>query len=144
MALRAALSRAWPPGAAFGACASTRQARWMAADAAAPAAEKTSFGGLADEDRIFTNLYGKHDVGLKGAMKRGDWYKTKEIVQMVRGVRAQPAVKVGEGAGESLPQTRLRKGRRRRRPICCCCCPCCPCYCSPSSASSAPRRKARA
>ena len=89
MALRAALSRAWPPGAAFGACASTRQARWMAADAAAPAAEKTSFGGLADEDRIFTNLYGKHDVGLKGAMKRGDWYKTKEIVQMVRGVCAQ-------------------------------------------------------
>lgn len=27
-------------------------------------------GGLKDEDRIFTNLYGKHDWGLKGAMKR--------------------------------------------------------------------------
>ena len=56
-----------------------------------------------DEDRIFTNLYGRHDWKLKGAMKRvslpystiylywwcvdhhaflsqGDWYKTKEIL----------------------------------------------------------------
>lgn len=56
----------------------------MSGDAKAAPAEKTSFGGLKDEDRIFTNLYGKHDVSLKGAMKRGDWYKTKEIVQMVR------------------------------------------------------------
>merc|ERR1711912_182211 len=31
--------------------------------------------------RIFTNLYGRHDWRLKGAMARGDWYKTKEIVQ---------------------------------------------------------------
>ena len=29
------------------------------------AAEKTSYGGLKDEDRIFTNLYGKHDPFLK-------------------------------------------------------------------------------
>ncbi|KAF9364138.1 NADH dehydrogenase flavoprotein subunit 1 [Mortierella sp. NVP85] len=36
--------------------------------------------GLSDEDRIFTNLYGFHDFGLKGALKRGDWYKTKEIL----------------------------------------------------------------
>jgi len=35
---------------------------------------------LKDEDRIFTNLYGKHDWKLKGAKSRGDWYKTKEIV----------------------------------------------------------------
>lgn len=35
---------------------------------------------LKDEDRIFTNLYGRHDWKLKGAMSRGDWYKTKEIV----------------------------------------------------------------
>ncbi|KAK3698441.1 hypothetical protein QZH41_010008 [Actinostola sp. cb2023] len=33
-----------------------------------------------DEDRIFTNLYGRHDWKLKGAMQRGDYYKTKEIV----------------------------------------------------------------
>ncbi|KAJ2396312.1 NADH dehydrogenase [ubiquinone] flavoprotein 1, mitochondrial, partial [Coemansia sp. RSA 2603] len=38
------------------------------------------YGGLKDQDRIFTNLYGQHDFGLKGALKRGDWYKTKELV----------------------------------------------------------------
>ncbi|VDN14410.1 unnamed protein product, partial [Dibothriocephalus latus] len=35
---------------------------------------------LTDEDRIFTNLYGLRDWHLKGAMQRGCWYKTKEIV----------------------------------------------------------------
>jgi len=42
--------------------------------------EKTSFGDLKDQDRIFTNLYGRHDWRLKGAISRGDWYKTKEIL----------------------------------------------------------------
>jgi len=42
--------------------------------------EKTTFGGLKDQDRIFTNLYGRHDWRLKGAISRGDWYKTKEIL----------------------------------------------------------------
>ncbi|KAG7020128.1 NADH dehydrogenase [ubiquinone] flavoprotein 1, mitochondrial, partial [Cucurbita argyrosperma subsp. argyrosperma] len=45
-----------------------------------PPPEKTHFGGLKDEDRIFTNLYGLHDPFLKGAMKRGDWYRTKDLV----------------------------------------------------------------
>ena len=92
------------------------------------APKKTTFGPLADEDRIFTNLYGRHEwrqdpslilcsqenkhcpsyarterlcsirtnqmiknkktfltcsylcFRLKGALKRGDWYKTKEIL----------------------------------------------------------------
>lgn len=35
---------------------------------------------LKDQDRIFTNLYGDYDWSLKGAIKRGDWYKTKEIL----------------------------------------------------------------
>jgi NADH dehydrogenase (ubiquinone) flavoprotein 1 len=35
---------------------------------------------LKDEDRIFTNLYGRGDFRLKGAKARGDWYKTKEIL----------------------------------------------------------------
>merc|ERR1711887_16658 len=35
---------------------------------------------MADQDRIFTNLYGMHDFKLKGAESRGDWYKTKEIL----------------------------------------------------------------
>jgi len=43
---------------------------------AAPGAAKP----LKDEDRIFQNLYGRHDWGLKGAMQRGAWYKTKEIL----------------------------------------------------------------
>ncbi|KAI8987434.1 NADH dehydrogenase flavoprotein 1 [Mycotypha africana] len=45
-----------------------------------PITGKTTFGNLHDDDRIFTNLYLKHDFKLKGALKRGDWYKTKEIV----------------------------------------------------------------
>jgi NADH dehydrogenase (ubiquinone) flavoprotein 1 len=51
-----------------------------AAAAAATAAPSRSYGGLKDEDRIFTNLYGRHDWRLKGALQRGHWYKTKEIV----------------------------------------------------------------
>jgi NADH-quinone oxidoreductase subunit F len=35
---------------------------------------------LRDEDRIFTNLYGVHDPFLKGALKRGDWNGTKDLV----------------------------------------------------------------
>lgn len=77
--------------------------------------EKTSFGGLKDEDRIFTNLYCQGDPFIKvsgfhlfgghskfvacavcrislmlmeaaetgdvqGAMARGDWYRTKDLV----------------------------------------------------------------
>ena len=38
------------------------------------------YGGLKDQDRIFTNLYGEGDWRLKGAMSRGDWYKTKELM----------------------------------------------------------------
>lgn len=45
-----------------------------------PPTEKTQFGGLKDEDRIFTNLYGMHDPFLKGAVKRGDWHRTKDLV----------------------------------------------------------------
>jgi len=39
-----------------------------------------SNSALKDEDRIFTNLYGRHDWRLKGAMARGDWHKTKELI----------------------------------------------------------------
>ena len=39
---------------------------------------------LADKDRIFTNLYGHHDAGLKGAKSRGDWSTTKDILAMGR------------------------------------------------------------
>ena len=36
---------------------------------------------LADKDRIFTNLYGFHDWGLKGARSRGAWDGTKAIIE---------------------------------------------------------------
>jgi len=39
---------------------------------------------LHDRDRIFTNIYGIHDVGLKGAKSRGDWDKTADLVKKVR------------------------------------------------------------
>ena len=41
---------------------------------------KRSYGGLKDQDRIFTNLYCDGDPFIDGALKRGDWYKTKDIV----------------------------------------------------------------
>ncbi|KAI1783323.1 NADH-ubiquinone oxidoreductase [Ganoderma leucocontextum] len=38
------------------------------------------YGGLKDQDRIFTNAYCRHDHGIKGAQSRGDWHKTKDIL----------------------------------------------------------------
>ncbi|WP_334148597.1 NADH-quinone oxidoreductase subunit NuoF [Hyphomicrobium sp.] len=35
---------------------------------------------LEDTDRIFTNIYGLHDSGLKGAMARGSWDGTKFFI----------------------------------------------------------------
>jgi NADH-quinone oxidoreductase subunit F len=39
---------------------------------------------LADKDRIFKNLYGLHDAGLKGARARGAWDGTKKILEKGR------------------------------------------------------------
>jgi NADH-quinone oxidoreductase subunit F len=39
---------------------------------------------LADKDRIFKNLYGQYDWGLKGAMARGSWDGTKQILERGR------------------------------------------------------------
>ncbi|HSI39680.1 MAG TPA: NADH-quinone oxidoreductase subunit NuoF [Xanthobacteraceae bacterium] len=39
---------------------------------------------LSDKDRIFTNIYGEHDWGLKGALKRGSWDGTKTILEAGR------------------------------------------------------------
>jgi len=35
---------------------------------------------LADQDRIFSNIYGENDWRLKDAEKRGDWYRTKDFL----------------------------------------------------------------
>jgi NADH dehydrogenase (ubiquinone) flavoprotein 1 len=42
--------------------------------------EKTTFGDLKDTDRIFTNLYGENDYLMNGALKRGDWHRTKDLI----------------------------------------------------------------
>src|SRR6266700_1148959 len=39
---------------------------------------------LDDKDRIFKNLYGRHDWGLEGARARGAWDGTKSILQKDR------------------------------------------------------------
>ena len=52
-----------------------------AAPAAAPALTRV-YGGLKDQDRIFTNLYGEGDWRIDAAMKRGDWYRTKDFLCM--------------------------------------------------------------
>jgi NADH dehydrogenase (ubiquinone) flavoprotein 1 len=49
--------------------------------AAVHAAQRRAYqGGLTDKDRIFTNLYNDGSFGIDGAMKRGDWHRTKDIV----------------------------------------------------------------
>ncbi|MFD0850063.1 NADH-quinone oxidoreductase subunit NuoF [Sphingosinicella xenopeptidilytica] len=40
----------------------------------------TTIAPLEDKDRIFTNLYGFQDWGVKGALKRGDWDGTKDFL----------------------------------------------------------------
>ena len=37
---------------------------------------------LADKDRIFTNIYGTREISLNGALKRGSWDGTKEIIEL--------------------------------------------------------------
>src|ERR1700712_3599150 len=39
---------------------------------------------LQDQDRIFTNIYGHRDKSLKGAMSRGHWDGTKQILEKGR------------------------------------------------------------
>ena len=40
------------------------------------------YGGISDQDRIFTNLYKDGSPWVDGALKRGDWHQTKEILSM--------------------------------------------------------------
>ncbi len=39
---------------------------------------------LRDKDRIFTNIYGFQEPGLKGARARGDWDNTKDLIALGR------------------------------------------------------------
>jgi NADH dehydrogenase (ubiquinone) flavoprotein 1 len=40
------------------------------------------YGGLKDQDRIFTNVYNDTSAFMDGALKRGDWNRTKDILGM--------------------------------------------------------------
>ena len=97
--------------------------RGMAVDVAADRVH----GGLKDEDRIFTNLYGKHDPFLKGAMKRGDWYNTKELMLMgpdwivneikASGLRGRGGAGFPSGLKWSfMPKVRVRTGAPTKNP----------------------------
>lgn len=47
--------------------------RSVRSTAAAAVTARRTYGGLSDDDRIFQNIYGQRDWGLKGALKRVGW-----------------------------------------------------------------------
>jgi NADH dehydrogenase (ubiquinone) flavoprotein 1 len=72
-------------GALRGASAGARSSLRRSAPAATRALSDDAgrvYGGLKDQDRIFTNLYGEEDWRLGDAKKRGDWHMTKDIMWM--------------------------------------------------------------
>eukprot|EP00942_MAST-04A_sp_MAST-4A-sp1_P000582 g582.t1 len=40
------------------------------------------YGGLQDQDRIFSNIYGEQSWRIDDAVKRGDWHRTKDLLTM--------------------------------------------------------------
>jgi len=75
------LSAGASPAGLHSSASALQQAAAAAAPAAAPAPPaRTKFGGLADSDRIFTNLYGSQSWRLKDALRRGDYHQTKQIM----------------------------------------------------------------
>ncbi|KAJ6567600.1 NADH-binding subunit of NADH:ubiquinone oxidoreductase [Mycena vulgaris] len=69
------------------------------------------YGGLKDQDRIFTNAYCRHDHGLKGAKSRGDWHRTKDILLKGDSTR----VLRGRG-GAGIPQRAQPNWQADKRP----------------------------
>ena len=65
----------------------TKNAAAASAAASSTAADESAgmniqvYGGLLDQDRIFSNIYGEQDWRLKDAEMRGDWYRTKDLLQ---------------------------------------------------------------
>ncbi|KAJ6161131.1 hypothetical protein N7470_004527 [Penicillium chermesinum] len=79
------ISRAAAPSNSFLSSLATRSLRTQGAAARSFATVSETppvrhHGGLRDQDRIFTNLYGHHGADLKSAEKYGDWHRTKDIV----------------------------------------------------------------
>ena len=63
---------------------------------------------LTDKDRIFTNLYGFQDWGLKAAQARGDWDDTKALLAL----GPDAIIEVMKASGPA----RARRGRVPDRP----------------------------
>lgn len=57
-----------------------RSSRPALVAASAVRLQKKSYGNMDDKDRIFNNLYKEYGVDLKSSMKRGDWYRTKDLI----------------------------------------------------------------
>ena len=57
---------------------------------------------LKDQDRIFTNIYGWADSGLKAAKARGDWDKTAKLL----GIDFPGGPKIEEFAKKGNPESR--------------------------------------
>ena len=76
---------------------------------------------LADKDRIFTNLYGRHDWGVDGALQRGDWDGTKAILERGRekiieqvkasGLRGRGGAGFSTGTKWSFMPKEVKEGR---------------------------------
>ena len=61
---------------------------------------------LEDKDRIFKNLYGRHDWGLAGARARGAWDGAKAMLEKGRdasSMRSRRRVCAGAAAPASPP-----------------------------------------
>merc|ERR1719171_1362053 len=61
------------------------QSRTNATITATEPAQDRTYGNLQDQDRIFTNVYGQGESWrIEHAMKRGDWYRTKDLIHFGR------------------------------------------------------------
>ena len=93
------------------------------------------YGGLKDQDRIFTNIYGERDCFIDGAVKRGDWHRTKDFMLLGKdwiineikasGLRGRggagfpSGLKWSAAAAHSTAQHRTTEENRRDQPSRC-------------------------
>lgn len=88
-------------------------------DPPAPPPRKTTFGGLRDQDRIFSNAYMKHDHGIKGAQVRDyarAWPRAARWrIRTTRPGRAAPAARAAvTSSWWTVWEQQLGKLQRRR------------------------------